>query len=45
MVVGLSMAIDRLSPGAATAVFMAYSAINGLIMSSIFLIYTSTSIA
>lgn len=45
MVVGLSMAIDRLSLGAATALFMAYSAINGLTLSSIFLIYTSTSIA
>ena len=45
MVIGLSAAINRLSPGAATALFLAYSAVNGLTLASIFLIYTSASIA
>src|SRR6266536_5130035 len=45
MVIGLSAAIGRLSPGAATALFLAYSAVNGLTLSSIFLVYTSASIA
>jgi len=45
MVIGLSAAIGRLSPGAATALFLAYSAVNGLTLASIFLIYTSASIA
>jgi len=45
MVLGLSAAISRLSPGAATALFLAYSAVNGLTLASIFLIYTSASIA
>jgi len=45
MVIGLSAAINRLSPGAATALFLAYSAVNGLTLASIFLVYTSASIA
>jgi FtsH-binding integral membrane protein len=45
MVIGLSAAIGRLSPGAATALFLAYSAVNGLTLSAIFLVYTSASIA
>ena len=45
MVIGLSVAIGRLSPGAATALFLAYSAVNGLTLASIFLVYTSASIA
>jgi FtsH-binding integral membrane protein len=45
MVIGLSAAINRLSPGAATALFLTYSAVNGLTLASIFLVYTSASIA
>jgi FtsH-binding integral membrane protein len=45
MVIGLSAAINRLSPGAATTLFLAYSAVNGLTLASIFLVYTSASIA
>src|SRR3712207_7203817 len=45
LVVGLSAAIDRLAPLAAVALFIAYAALNGLTLSGIFLVYTSTSIA
>jgi FtsH-binding integral membrane protein len=45
MVIGLSAAINRLSPGAATTLFLAYSVVTGLTLSSIFLVYTSASIA
>jgi FtsH-binding integral membrane protein len=45
MVIGLSGAINRLSPGTATALFLAYSTVTGLTISSIFLVYTSASIA
>ena len=45
MVIGLSAAINRLAPGAATVLFLAYSAVTGLTLSSIFLVYTSASIA
>src|SRR5258706_8246216 len=45
VVIGLSAAIDRLTPSAATALFVAYAALNGLTLSAIFLVYTSTSIA
>src|ERR1700710_869820 len=45
MVFGLSAGIGRLAPGVATALFLAYSAINGLTLSVIFLAYTNTSIA
>jgi len=44
MVVALSAAIGRLSSGTATLMFLAYSALNGLTLSIIFLAYTSTSI-
>jgi len=44
MVVALSAAIGRLSAGTATLMFLAYSALNGLTLSIIFLAYTSTSI-
>jgi FtsH-binding integral membrane protein len=37
--------IGRLSSGAATAIFIGYSIINGLTLSIVFLIYTSGSIA
>ncbi len=45
MVIGLSRAINRISPAVATGLFLAYSAINGLTISAIFLAYTSESIA
>jgi FtsH-binding integral membrane protein len=45
LVIGLSAAIDRLAPLAAAALFIAYAALNGLTLSAIFLVYTSTSIA
>jgi len=45
LVMGLSAAINRLSAGAATGMFLAYSGLNGLTLSSIFLVYTATSIA
>ncbi|SRR5258706_5369932 len=45
LVIGLSAAIDRLTPSAAVALFIAYAALNGLTLSAIFLVYTSTSIA
>jgi FtsH-binding integral membrane protein len=41
----LSLAIGRLSPTLATALFVAYAALNGLTLAWIFLIYTRTSIA
>lgn len=44
-VVGLSAGIGRLSPAAATAIFMGYAALNGLTFSAIFLAYTEASIA
>jgi FtsH-binding integral membrane protein len=45
IVIGLSAAIGRLSPGAAIGLFMAYAALNGLTFSVIFLVYTRASIA
>jgi FtsH-binding integral membrane protein len=45
LVIGLSAAIDSLAPLAAAALFIAYAALNGLTLSAIFLVYTSTSIA
>jgi FtsH-binding integral membrane protein len=45
MVIGLSAGIGRLAPATATALFIAYAALNGLTMASIFLVYTRTSIA
>jgi uncharacterized protein len=44
-VIGLSAGINKLSPAAATAIFMGYAALNGLTFSAIFLAYTSASIA
>lgn len=44
-VVGLSAGINRLSPAAATAIFMGYAALNGLTFAAIFLVYTAASIA
>lgn len=45
LVILLSARIGKLSPGAATAIFMLYSVLNGLTLSFIFLAYTSASIA
>jgi hypothetical protein len=44
-VAGLSLRIQRMSPPVAAAVFLGYSALNGLTFSIIFSVYTTTSIA
>ena len=44
-VIGLSAGINRLSPAAATAIFMGYAALNGLTLSALFLAYTQASLA
>lgn len=41
----LSMAVNRLSTGVATGLFIAYSALTGLTFSTLFLLYTAESIA
>jgi FtsH-binding integral membrane protein len=41
----LSSSIDRLSGGAATVLFLGYSALNGLTLSGIFMYYTGASVA
>lgn len=45
LVFGVSRFIDRLSLGTATLMFVAYSVLNGAVLSSIFLIYTQALIA
>jgi uncharacterized protein len=45
MVLGLSAGIARLAPAMATGLFIAYAALNGLTMASIFRVYIRTSIA
>lgn len=45
LVIGISAAINRLSLATATMLFILYSAINGMMLSSVFLIYTASSIA
>jgi len=45
LVFGISAAINRLSLATATMLFVLYSAINGVVLSSIFLVYTASSIA
>ena len=45
LVFSISGAINRLSLTTATLLFVLYSFINGVVLSSIFLIYTATSIA
>ena len=45
MVFALSAAIGRLSPTTGTALFLGYSALNGLTLAAIFLVYTRASIA
>jgi len=41
----ISGMVHKLSPGMATTLFMLYSALTGLTLSSIFLVYTYSSIA
>jgi len=45
LVIGISAAINKLSLTTATLLFVLYSAVNGVVLSSIFLIYTASSIA
>ena len=45
LVIGISAAINRLSLATATLMFVAYSVINGAMLSSIFMIYTDASLA
>ena len=45
LVIGISAAINRLSLTTATLMFILYSVINGAVLSSIFLVYTMSSIA
>lgn len=45
LVIGLSAAINRLSLTTATLLFVLYSVLNGAMISSVFLIYTTASIA
>jgi FtsH-binding integral membrane protein len=44
LVFAISWMIDRLSAGTALLMFMAYAALLGLMLSSIFLVYTGTSV-
>lgn len=41
----VSASIQKLAPGTATALFILYSALNGLVLAFIFLVYTGGSIA
>ncbi|MFZ5774934.1 MAG: Bax inhibitor-1/YccA family protein [Thermodesulfobacteriota bacterium] len=45
MVLYLSARVERMSAGAATGLFLAYSVLNGLTLSSILLLYTGASVA
>ncbi len=45
LVIALSAAINRLSTPVAMLIFFAYAALTGVVFSSIFLVYTGTSIA
>ena len=45
LVIGISAAINRISLAIATLMFIVYSVINGVMMSSIFMVYTDSSIA
>jgi FtsH-binding integral membrane protein len=44
LVIVISAAINRMSPAVATALFLAYAALNGVTLSFIFSMYTTTSI-
>jgi FtsH-binding integral membrane protein len=45
LVFAISGMIDRMSAGTATALFVLYSALNGAMLSSIFVVYSGSSIA
>ena len=45
LVFTISLAINKLKPGVATALFYVYSILNGITLSPIFFIYTKSSIA
>ncbi len=45
VVLGLSFGISRMSAGVAGAAFVGYALLNGLTLSTIFLVYTQSSIA
>ena len=45
LVIGLTAALNRISAGAATAAFIVYAALEGVLFSSIFVVYSGTSIA
>ncbi|MFN8487754.1 MAG: Bax inhibitor-1/YccA family protein [Caldilineaceae bacterium] len=45
VVLGLSFGISRMSAGVAAAAFVGYALLNGLTLSTIFLVYTQSSIA
>ncbi len=45
LVIGLSAAINRISPTVATFGFLLYAALNGVTLSAILLIYTAASVA
>lgn len=45
LVIAISSAINKISAGVATALFLLYSALNGLTLSVIFLVYTQGSLA
>lgn len=44
LVIGLSRAITRMSPQTAGLLFLTYAAVNGLTLSSVFMVYTSNTI-
>ena len=44
LVIGLSAAINRISAGTASALFLLYSALNGITLASIFLVYAKAAI-
>jgi len=45
IVVALSAAVMRLSPGVAALLFLLYAALTGLVLSSIFLVYSEKQIS
>ena len=45
LVIGVSAAINRISAGTATALFLLYAGVNGLTLSAILLVYTGASLA
>src|SRR4051812_8187072 len=45
LVIAISAAVNRISATTATALFLLYSALNGLTLSVVFLVYTGASLA